>query len=111
MPSYYIMYAGTDVTIVPYDHSQHIAPRQKFIYFVDEEGKETLFVASNAGVQHRHILEDFNREEGCKLNQDNLRGAGRIYQRQVDSWYSAGYDFHTPSDVQPRILELLGLTK
>jgi hypothetical protein len=110
MKCFYMMYSGNEVTIVLYDASQHTTPRQKFLYFVGEDGNETLLVSSNAGVEHKHMIEDFNRQsEDGQLNKSNLRGMGRVYQRRVDSWYSAGFDLTTPEELQPRISELLGV--
>lgn len=105
----FMIYRSSTV-IVSYDPSQHYQYlyEGKFLYFVQPNGEETLLVTGNSP-EHKEMLQDFNNQNPLsRLEQADLRGAGSFYQFTVDSWYSIGFYFSTPDELQPRILELLG---
>jgi len=110
MRFFYIIIDSGEVTVAPYNASRSQDYRLcKFVYFIDENGHETLLVGSRDTFDHEMLLDCFNRQnKNFQLNKDNLRGAGMFGERYVERWNSEGFDFWTPKELRPRICVLLG---
>jgi hypothetical protein len=101
------------VVFLPYQSVGHLRRSFKFLFWFGlYGGKNLLFVGSSEAKLSRHsallTAIKFDPEYG-RLIRDNPKGAGDIYRSQVASWESIDFALITPPELQPFILEALGI--
>ncbi len=99
-----------ECSVVPYDPAVHGKGVYKFLYFKSE--REILLVGASDLKYHGGILDEYVRSTGMTLRdkdalKNRMSGVGAHLGNEYFEWYSRGFNLDTPSELRPRIRELL----